>query len=55
MKGYDIRKIYVIICDRCEEDITRPIGGEEPTTRAEAEEYAREHERTWHRQGEPPF
>lgn len=51
MKGYLIRKIYIVICDKCNEDITRPQGGDEPVTRADAEEYAREHDRTWHQGG----
>jgi hypothetical protein len=46
--GYHIQKIYVIICKRCNEDITRPQSGEEPTTRAEAEQLVLEHERVWH-------
>jgi hypothetical protein len=48
VKGYGIKKIYVIICDKCNEDITRAQSGDEPTTRAEAEKWVREHERTWH-------
>lgn len=30
MRGYEIRKVYIIICDKCHEDITRPMSGEEP-------------------------
>lgn len=48
MKGYLIKKIYLIICDKCGQDITRTLSGEEPVTRAEAEERVREHEQTWH-------
>lgn len=48
MKGYHIRKVYVIICDKCNEDITRAQSGDEPTTRAEAEQWVLDHERTWH-------
>jgi hypothetical protein len=48
MKGYEIRKVYVIICLKCQEDITRPQSGEEPSTRAEAEEYVKDHEKVWH-------
>lgn len=48
LKGYDIRKVYIIICDKCAEDITRPQSGDEPATRAEAEEYVRDHEAVWH-------
>lgn len=48
MKGYQIKKVYLIVCEKCNEDITRPLGGEEPTTRAAAEEYVREHEEVWH-------
>lgn len=48
MQGYTIHKIYTVICDKCNEDITRPEGGEEPETRQEAEEFIRQHERTYH-------
>lgn len=48
MNGYCIRKVYLVSCDECNEDITRTLSGDEPTTRAEAEETAREHEREWH-------
>lgn len=48
MRGYTIKKVYVIICDRCNEDITRPQGDEEPETRAEAERCVQDHEATWH-------
>lgn len=48
MKGYAIRKVYLVICDKCNEDITRPHGDQEPETRAEAEQMARDHERIWH-------
>lgn len=51
MKGYTIKKVYVIICDWCNEDITRPLSGEEPETRAKAEQYARDHDAIWH---QPP-
>ena len=50
--GYMIRKIYVVICDRCNEDITRPQSGEDVTTLAEARQLVRDHDRVWH-QGEP--
>lgn len=48
MKGYQIKKIYVIVCEKCNEDITRPQSGEDVTSRADAEREAREHERIWH-------
>lgn len=48
MKGYEIRKVYVIICQKCNQDITRSLSGEEPSTRAEAEEQAKDHEKVWH-------
>lgn len=46
--GYSVKKVYVIICAKCNEDITRAQSGEEPTTVAEAEEYIEEHQRVWH-------
>ena len=48
MKGYTVKKIYVIICDRCNEDITRPLQGDDVTTRAGADQVIRDHEQTWH-------
>lgn len=48
MKGYIVTKVYVIVCEKCNEDITRPLGGEEPHTRAEADEFIRQHQETWH-------
>jgi hypothetical protein len=50
MEGYHFQKIWVIICAKCNEDITRPQSGDEPTTRAAAEQLARDHERIWHTQ-----
>jgi hypothetical protein len=48
LPGYTIQKIYVIICDRCNEDITRPQGGEDVTTLAEAHQLIRDHQEVWH-------
>jgi len=46
--GYTVIRIYVIICDRCNEDITRPLGGEDITTRDEVDRYIATHERVFH-------
>ena len=48
MKGYTVKKIYVIICDKCNEDITRPLNGDDVTTRAEADREIAEHEEIFH-------
>jgi hypothetical protein len=48
MRGYTVKKIYVIICDRCNEDITRTLSGEDVTTRDEADQAIRDHEQVWH-------
>jgi len=48
MNGYSVKKIYVIICDACNEDITRPLGGEDVTTRAEADRAIADHQKTFH-------
>ena len=48
MKGYTIKKIYLVICDKCNEDITRPQGGDDVETRAEADQLIREHQQIWH-------
>jgi hypothetical protein len=46
--GYTVQKIYVIICAKCNEDITRTLGGEDVATRARALEYIIEHEKGFH-------
>jgi hypothetical protein len=46
--GYMVRKIYVIICDKCSEDITRPLSGEDITTRDGALAEIAEHEKVFH-------
>lgn len=48
MKGYTVKKIYIIICDKCNEDITRPLDGDDVETRADADEAIRDHERIFH-------
>lgn len=47
-RRYAIRKIYVVICSTCNEDITRTLSGDEPETRRAAEECAADHEETFH-------
>ena len=47
---YSIRRIYVIICQDCNEDISRPITGEDIDTRAEADEAMADHDRIFHGQ-----
>lgn len=46
--GYDVKRIFVIVCARCNEDITRPLSGDDVTTRDEALEYIAEHEQVFH-------
>jgi hypothetical protein len=46
--GYDVKRVFVIICDRCNEDITRPVTGEDVTTRDEALDTIAEHESACH-------
>lgn len=48
MKGYTIKKIYVIVCDKCNEDITRPLGGDDVTTLEEARAYIAKHDKVFH-------
>ena len=48
VRGYCIKKIYLVSCDTCNEDITRTIGGDEPTSKAEAIAVARAHQEEWH-------
>ena len=42
-RTYDIKKIYVVLCSECNEDIT----DDDETTKAGAEEARRAHE-AWH-------
>lgn len=53
VKGYTVKKVYVIICDKCNEDITRAVSGEDVGTRDEADRVIAEHEQVWHAGGEP--
>jgi hypothetical protein len=46
--GYTVRKIYVIICDKCNEDITRTLSGEDVATRDDALAEIAEHEKVFH-------
>ncbi len=46
--GYDVRRVFVIICGRCDEDITRPVTGEDVTTRDEALDTIARHEHEFH-------
>jgi hypothetical protein len=50
-KGYTVKKIYVITCDKCNEDITRTLAGEDVETRAEADREIAEHEKIFHGEG----
>jgi hypothetical protein len=45
---YNLQRIYVIICDDCNEDITRPLSGEDVTTRTEADEAMADHDLAYH-------
>jgi hypothetical protein len=46
--GYTAKRIYVIICQRCNEDIIRPMGGDDVTTRAGVDAAISEHEEIFH-------
>lgn len=50
--GYTIKRVYLIQCEWCNEEITRPLGGEDVESRADAEAEVREHHRAFHA-GEP--
>ena len=45
---YTVRKVYVVICPLCNEEIGRAMSGEEPETYGEARALVREHDKTWH-------
>lgn len=45
---YRVKKIYLIGCETCNEDITRTLSGFDVETRAEAEQAVRDHEAVFH-------
>jgi hypothetical protein len=45
---YTIRRIYVVICEMCNEEICRSLGGEDAETVAEAKDAVRDHNRVFH-------
>jgi hypothetical protein len=51
--GYTVKRVFVIICGRCNEDITRPVTGTDVTSRDEALDTIAEHENTFHAPEEP--
>lgn len=46
--GYSIKRVYIVICDKCNEDITRPVGGNDVETLADAHKAISEHAQVWH-------
>jgi hypothetical protein len=48
LPGYSIRRIYVVICETCNEEICRSLGGEEPETVADAQSAVRDHDKIFH-------
>jgi hypothetical protein len=53
--NYTVKKIYVIICQRCNEDITRTLTGEDVTTRAGVDAAIHDHERDFHPKAEAQY
>lgn len=45
---YTVKKVYLIDCKDCGEDITRSVSGDDVTTLQEADEYIQEHEEAFH-------
>lgn len=45
---YHVKKVYVVTCRDCNEDIGRPVTGEDVTTREEAGELIEAHEEVFH-------
>lgn len=45
---YSVKKVYIVICRACNEDIGRPVSGEDVTTREEAGELIDAHEEVFH-------
>ncbi len=46
--GYRIKKVYLVSCSRCNEDITRTLSGDDVLTREEAEVIVFKHQQEWH-------
>lgn len=43
--GYTVKKVYLIDCERCGEDITRAWSGDDVTTREEADQVIADHQK----------
>jgi hypothetical protein len=43
--GFTVKRVYVIICERCQEDITRPQTGEDIEYAEDARDAIRAHKR----------
>lgn len=48
---YSIKKVYVIVCRTCDENITRSLTGEDVTILEDTERTVREHEEVFHPDG----
>lgn len=48
---YNVTRVYIVICGTCNEDIGRPVSGEDLFTRADVDELIEDHERVFHPDG----
>jgi hypothetical protein len=47
-RRYSVKKVYIVVCRSCNEDISRPVTGDDVTTLEEADELMRDHEEVFH-------
>lgn len=50
---YEVTRVYIVVCQDCNEDIGRPVSGDDVRTRQEADELMRDHEAVFH-PAQPP-
>jgi hypothetical protein len=46
--GYHVKKTYIVVCEDCNEDISRPVTGEDVESMAEARDLIDEHKKVFH-------
>jgi hypothetical protein len=46
--GYTVRKVYLIACHECNQDITRSLDGRDCVSAEDARALIWDHRRTWH-------
>ena len=51
LPGYIIKRIYVVTCTICNEEVNRSMSGDEPETPEEARESILDHDKVFHGPG----